>query len=345
MSNSSTKIRVVVPAFRSTVLLKETIKSIKNGLVNFPNSEIVVVDNGENPVLSELLNDYGVIIVKADEKPSAAFARNSGAAGFVAGILVFIDSDVIINQDCIEKLVVPVDNKKADATIGNYSIEVKGLSFTQKYKQLYIHNVYNSVNNQIKNDFWTAICAIDSKVFYDLNGFDSSFSGANGEDQEFGIRLSQKGKVVQMVPDARGTHWHSYSLPGLIKNDLLKGIRALKNGHAYNVPLSDNRHANKKARVSVFIAGLIGLFAFISIFFPIIVALVALLGIFWISLKSDLYSLYFKSQGFFFLIKSILLSLLLEYVRITAVFIFYLTLINKKIGIQVLNTNYASEYE
>lgn len=345
MSNQRIKIRVIVPVFRCTTLLRNCIKSIQQGLTSYPFSEIIVVDNGENSDLLSILSGLNIRIIQADEKPSAAYARNAGATDFENGIIVFIDSDVIINSDCIQKLLQPLIENQVEAAIGNYSSQVDGLTFAQKYKQLYIHYVYSRLSTSIRNDFWTAICAVQSDTFHELNGFDTSFVGANGEDQEFGIRLTQNLKKTLMVPSAKGIHLHNYSLRGIFRNDYVKGLRALRNINLNKVPLNDNRHANKKARVSVFLAGLSALVLMLSFFYPLLFAVSLLLWIFWLLTKSGMYSLFYSSGGAVFMLKSIVLTYLLEFVRIASILVFCLSIVKDKIRNQIFNTKFISEYE
>ena len=191
MTELQKDIRIVIPAFKALDTIKKCIDAVLDAITFHKSWEILIVDNGQNPSLEMLLKDYPVTILKRDENQSAAYARNEGVKGFFNGIIVFIDSDVICEKDSIKNLIKPLQAKLCNATIGNYSKNIKGLSFSQKYKQLYINHIYSREGSKIKNDFWTAICAVDAKVFNELNGFNTNFKGANGEDQEFGIRLTK----------------------------------------------------------------------------------------------------------------------------------------------------------
>jgi len=146
----NTNIRVIIPAYNSNKTIEDCVFAIHNSICGYNSYEIIIVDNGLNTNLKYLLEEYSVKIIKATEKHSAAYVRNIGAEGFSNGILIFIDSDVVIEKECIEVLVSPIIAGLASATIGNYSKNVDMLNFAQKYKQLYINYIYSKENTDIK---------------------------------------------------------------------------------------------------------------------------------------------------------------------------------------------------
>jgi cellulose synthase/poly-beta-1,6-N-acetylglucosamine synthase-like glycosyltransferase len=232
--------------------------------------EVVVVDDGGNGDLRELLSSYPVRIVDRgagrDEvsvhasRPSAAQARNCGARGFTDGILVFVDSDVETERTAIERLTAPIREGRADATVGCYSADVRGMGFAQKYKHLYICNVYSRVNGFIRNEFWTALGAIEAGTFSQVGGFSSGECPLPQEDTELGLRLTQKGSRILAVPSARGRHLKHYSVRTLFLNDLRKGIGSVCLYVSRGVPVTDNRHASSRDVLAVASAcGLVGL--------------------------------------------------------------------------------------
>ena len=317
-------LRVVVAAYNADKTIQTCIDAIIAAL-NFHESwEIYVVDNGQNFQLSKILKNFPVIILKRDILNSAAFSRNEGAKKFNNGVLVFIDSDVVCEKKCIEKLIVPIIQKKCHASIGNYSTNVNGLKFSQKYKQLYIHHIYNNSSFDIKNDFWTAICAVDAHVFNELGGFDVSFMGANGEDQEFGIRLTRFGYSVLFVNNALGKHLNPYGVFNIIKNDFKKGLKAVKNSLDNKVPLSDNRHAKMNDKIAVlFSISTMVLLTFV-IFNKYFLYLSLLSFLPWLFFRSKLIQTFIKNGGVFFFLKAMLFMFCLDIIRFICVVLGFL---------------------
>jgi len=332
MKNINNNIRIVIPAFNAGNTIIRCLDAVLESL-SFTNSwEIIIVDNGQNPDFKILLKDYSVKILKRDNIHSAAFARNEGALGFDNGILIFIDSDVICQKNCIKELIEPVQIGFCNASIGNYSKNITGLSFTQKYKQLYINKIYDKDNSNIKNDFWTAICSVDAEVFHNLNGFNSNFKGANGEDQEFGIRLTRNGYQVKSVITANGQHLNPYGLFKIIQNDFKKGFTAIQNSFVNKVPISDNRHAQTTDILAVFFSvAFIVLVVFGTMNFSILQFSIFIFILWFISRISLLYN-FLKLGGFFFFIRAVFLAYILDLIRFLTVFVYSLKHIFLKIN-------------
>jgi glycosyltransferase involved in cell wall biosynthesis len=317
-----TNIRIVIPAYNADATIKDCLHSVINSIQQFNDYEIIIVDNGLNSNLDSLTKNSSVKVIKATEKQSAAYARNIGTKEFSDGIIIFIDSDVVIEKECIPNLISPIIEGTASATIGNYSTNIENLNFAQKYKQLYINYIYSKTNTKIKNDFWTAISAIKAKTFHNLNGFDTSFKGANGEDQEFGIRLTKNNYSVYTTP-AFGKHLNPYTIKKLILNDFRKGITAMGNSFNNNVSVLDNRHVNKYSIYAVVTSFmLVATIPFIYIYnfyyVPVILFFV------WFTLRYSLLKIYIKERNIIFKLKSIFLAFILDLVRATAVFVAYI---------------------
>lgn len=278
-----------------------------------------MADNGGNDKIHSLFQNYPIQIIQCDKIQSAAYARNEGARGFNDGILVFLDSDVVCEKYCIQNLVIPILEQTCHATIGNYSTELKGLTFTQKYKQLYIHSTYDNDKKEIKNDFWTAICAVNANVFHKLKGFDPTFKGAGGEDQEFGIRMTKNGYFTTSVQKANGQHLNPYGFYNVIHNDFRKGLTALKNSFENKVSITDNRHSKINDILSV-ILSFSTLFSLLTalLYSPfIIISIVFFIG--WMISRISLLSVFIRYGGIIFAIKSLLFMYLLDLVRFLCV--------------------------
>jgi len=319
MNQINKPIRIVVPAFKAEKTILQCVQAIINATACFTLWELVVVDNGSNDELKAILKLTPAQIINAQELPSAAYARNKGAQGFKYGILIFIDSDVIVEVGSLYHLVLPIINKQAMATIGNYSKDVSELNFAQSYKQLYIHHMYKQKSQLVQNDFWTAISAVDSTVFQSLQGFDSSFKGANGEDQEFGIRLTTKGYKILSISKAMGKHLNPYTLSKIIGNDYRKGLTAMSNSLENKVPLRDNRHAKHRSVISVLLATCVPIYFTLSLLFNLPVGITFIFFLFWVIFRLNLIQCFVQTKGFAFLMKSIFLIYALDIVRFICV--------------------------
>ncbi|MBV8591332.1 MAG: glycosyltransferase, partial [Acetobacteraceae bacterium] len=282
-------------------------------------------DDGANGDVGAILLGLPVRVVMTGVSGSAAVARNAGAAGFAGTFLVFVDSDVLVEPDCIQQLVQPLAEGRAEATVGSYSSDVRGLSFAMRYKQLYVARIYSRRAGYVRNDFWTAACAINGSVFAALGGFDASFRGACGEDAELGCRLSRAGGRILAVPEAIGHHRHPLSLIGLFANDWRKGLVAIANYSRSGGPISDNRHATVRDMVSVLFATILAALLLASAFVAsgmvaagaVATPVAAVFGLYTLA-RADIVAV-FLSEGLSFAAAAFLVMVALDWLRLACV--------------------------
>jgi len=317
--NAPVVARIVIPAFKASRTIRSVVEAVLQSQ-DAPHFEIVVVDDGGNDDLPKTLFGAPVEIVCTGGSGSAAVARNRGSLGFGGRFLVFIDADVVVDSLCLKRLLQPLQDGQAEATVGNYSKDVVGMSFASRYKQLYISRIYQRQSGYLRNDFWTAVSAMDAAVFNQLNGFDTHFRGAAGEDEELGIRLTRTGSRIQAVPEALGHHRNSLSVPNLLRNDWRKGRIAMDNYLHRDKSISDNRHATRRDMLAVACATAVGIAALALVLgrSPSLTLAAGTLALGYILTRIDILRV-FASQGIWFVVRAAGLMFLLDLVRATCV--------------------------
>lgn len=318
----SAMVRIVIPAHGAAATLRDCIASVVQNLRDAPvTGEIVVVDDGDNGDIAQLLDGFAVQLVHTDAR-NAAVARNVGTAGFTGDILVFVDADVRLDAGAINRLLVPLIRDSADATFGNYSRDVTGLHFFQQYKQLYISRIYSRKHENLQYFFWTAIGAVKTDVFRELGEFSPGLPGRIGEDVEFGQTLTRCGKRVAMVPDATGRHLKEYRFLSLVGNDFRKGVSSVFLSLQNAVPVTSNPHATRIDAVAA-------LYAFMALMLCLLVWCVpcanalknvasGLLLLPYLVFRREFIVLQVQ-QGWFFALQSLPVMYFLDVVRIASV--------------------------
>jgi glycosyltransferase involved in cell wall biosynthesis len=311
------EVAVVIPAYRAEATVQLCVDAVCRSTIGHP-VQIIVVDDGGNPQLARRLESYPVTIVATGDVGSAAYARDLGARHGDSEILLFLDADVIVEPGAIKKLVQPIHDGEAHATVGNYSRQLHGLSFAQSYKQLYVSHIYSRRHGYITNEFWTALGAVKTSVYRNLRGFDTSVRGATGEDVDFGIRLTQANCRILQKADAVGQHRHPFTLVTLLKNDLVKGMNLSRNFVIGKTPLRGNRHSSTRDICAVVLAFLLmilspgALLASLSLGATSMLGLLMLLG--YCAARADLLRT-LRQPGGLFLLRSLPLMYALDLVR------------------------------
>ncbi len=315
MSQGVDTVRVVIPCKD----VDETIHACLSAVSRTRGVEcqFVVVDDGGNSTLEQWQSRQGFSLVKSGNGSGAGAARNHGARGFAGRVLVFVDADVeVATSDTIATLVDPIFRGEAQATVGCYSPTGRD-SFFSTYKNLYLAYTYGTRTGELKNTFWTGLCAIDRTWFEKIGGFKECYAGAGPEDIEFGIALTMGGGKVLAVPGARGTHLARLDFKGILANDLRKGSEDVYVHWARKIPLTNNRHVELADILAVAFAScavlLLGLSPFVGAG-PWIVCAFLYLGF-----RRKLLLKAFRGRGVRFFLQSVALSFILDLVRACAI--------------------------
>lgn len=128
LSNSCPLVSICIPAYNSVEYIEETINCLLNQ--TYQNIEIIVVDDGSKDGTEEILKkiDSPKFNYLQQLNSGASSARNKAYSISKGEFIKFLDSDDLINQDCIERQVLKIkDNQDfiASAKWGRFYIKDK----------------------------------------------------------------------------------------------------------------------------------------------------------------------------------------------------------------------------
>ncbi|UCB53316.1 MAG: glycosyltransferase family 2 protein, partial [Candidatus Zixiibacteriota bacterium] len=95
-------ISVIIPIRNGLDTLGQCLASLKR--MNFPDFEVIVVDDGSEKDCSEVVNSYGFKSIRLKKPSGVECARNKGAELATGEILVFIDCDMIVPPDALQRI-------------------------------------------------------------------------------------------------------------------------------------------------------------------------------------------------------------------------------------------------
>jgi glycosyltransferase involved in cell wall biosynthesis len=112
-------VSIVVPCYNAERFLRETLESAL--LQTYPNTEIIVIDDGSTDGTAELIRSYGGR-VNAEFGPNrgASAARNRGTALARGEFIQYLDADDLLLADAIERRVAALQETGGDVAYSDW---------------------------------------------------------------------------------------------------------------------------------------------------------------------------------------------------------------------------------
>lgn len=202
------KISVIVPVFNVPLGLKDTLNSLVEQ--NFPQDlfEIIVADNGSTDntfsVIESFIERYPKLIraVQENDIQSSYAARNKGIKAAKGSIITFIDADMTVEKDWLEKVVESFKKNQPDCLVCN----VKVITVRKSVFALYDKMVSFPIEHYVKEMHFTPVgcLTIYLDIFDKIGLFDENL--ISGGDREFGNRVHEAGYKIRYEPDIIMNH-------------------------------------------------------------------------------------------------------------------------------------------
>lgn len=175
--------------------LTQCIESIFSSIIdsNLSSYEIIYVDsNSEDDSIERCLKFSNVRIFKLTDRYNPPIARNIGASKSEGEILFFLDADMTINPNFINKMMID-GNLIHPLVAGRVNDKILGKN-REVITEMICHESENSYLKLITGGAFV----IEKKVWDSIGGMDNRF--VKGADPELGIRLASKGVYLLNLP-------------------------------------------------------------------------------------------------------------------------------------------------
>lgn len=238
------KISVVIPVKNSLATLPECISAVKAN--TYEDYEIVVVDDLSEDGSADYARKAGCRVVRSHSPHGVSAARNTGAIESEGEIIFFIDSDIIIEKDSLEKLAEIYETLQPDAVVGVQSEKLRFNNFLSQFKNLWMRYTYLNQPEYVAL-FYTSAASIKKELFLKVGGFDEKYNVPNVEDTDFGQKYFREGYRIYLARNLPVEHVKSYALKSILKTDyyrarglvkmvLRRGIKGISGGNTTSVP-------------------------------------------------------------------------------------------------------------
>jgi glycosyltransferase involved in cell wall biosynthesis len=179
---SAPEISVVIPVHDGGAPFLECLRSISAS--SWRDFEVIVVDDGSTESIGRAAASFPCRLVALPVNLGPANARNVGARQARGRLLFFLDADILVRRDTLEKIVRAFsDEPQIDALFGSYAKDTEPRNFVSRYKNL-LHHYTHQNSDPDAVTFCGGFGAIRREVFLQMGGFDPSWRFL--EDIEFG---------------------------------------------------------------------------------------------------------------------------------------------------------------
>lgn len=206
-------VSIIIPVHNGGESFRQCLSSVQSFAP--PETEVVIVVDGGSDASWELAQASGAKVIQLPEAGGPARARNLGAKASQGDILFFIDADVTIGVNTVDRMMQTFEqNPTLAALIGSYDDAPGAPNFLSQYKNLF-HHYTHQMGCEEASTFWGACGAIRRDVFLAMGGFDESYRYPSVEDIELGYRLKQAGYQIQLCKTVQVKHlkrWEPISL-------------------------------------------------------------------------------------------------------------------------------------
>lgn len=191
-------VSIVIPVFNEERYLSSCLSSVM--ALNYPKDhlEILLIDNGSTDRSLEIARGFHEVIIYVKENVKVGAVRNHGVQKAKGTIVVFLDSDCIVDREWLNHGVGTLMESPDDVIGGQYLLR-EDPSWLEK------HWMLSSPNQRARQNALVGGCVFISKeVFENVGGFDETLNA--GEDNDLTKRLRDKHFNVKINPSLSVVH-------------------------------------------------------------------------------------------------------------------------------------------
>jgi GT2 family glycosyltransferase len=310
------RLSVIVPAHNAASLLPDTMAALRRSTLPREAWELLVVDDASTDGTAGVASAHGadgVITLPAPARGPGG-ARNAAAMAARGDWLVFIDADVRVHPDTLERFdLASRGNHGLVAVFGSYDASPSASGLLSEYRNL-LHRYVHLRGAGNAETFWAGCGAVRRDAFIAVAGFDTArFPRPQIEDIELGYRLRDRGGRILLDPSIEATHLKRWRFWQMLRTDVRdRGIpwtRLLLERRGRTAPTL-NTGAAEQLKVAGAACGAAALVAAMAFAEPWLALLgVALLGMVAI-LNRETYAWFARQRGPLFALATVPLNLL-----------------------------------
>lgn len=217
---SAVPISVVMAVCDGAAVLPRSLDALQRSRLPRSQWELIVVDDASTDDSAAIAAGYADVLVRLPGKPRGpAYARNRGCEVTRGALIVFVDADVCVHPDVLDRFATLFADPAVGAAFGSYDDHPPAPGLVSRFRNLLHHHVHQ-VNAGEARTFWAGCGAVRREALVAAGMFNEwHFSRPQIEDIEIGQRLRRHGYVVLLRPEIQGTHLKHWTLTSMMLTD------------------------------------------------------------------------------------------------------------------------------
>jgi GT2 family glycosyltransferase len=225
INNDLLKVSIIIPCHNAQKTIVDCLDGLRSQ--DYPNYEIIVIDDNSNDKTLEILqNSNGIKVLRNESNYGPAYSRNRAIQEAEGEMLLLIDSDSLVeDRKLIYKHILAHRQARADIIGGGIQGIGRGpVAKADNYCHWYTNKPYS--DNRMTTHLVTNNMSMKKMVFKNIGGFNEALK--TGEDVDFCERAMRAGYSLGLYTDAVVKHRDRESLKEFIKNFYIVGINKIQ---------------------------------------------------------------------------------------------------------------------
>ena len=220
ISSDPPLVSVIIPVYNAADHLSRCLASLAGSTCS--DYECIVIDDASTDNSAAVAENSGARVIRSPVNAGPATARNRAISEANGPILLFLDSDVCVEPDTVQRVIDRFEKEpETDAVIGSYDDQPGQPDFLSRYRNLLHHFVHQHASEDAST-FWSGCGAIRREVLLRCGGFDERFRRPSVEDIELGYRLKAEGRSIRLDKNLRVKHLKKWTFRDVIRTDIFQ---------------------------------------------------------------------------------------------------------------------------
>lgn len=219
---------VIIPAWNAESTLKGCLDSLD--AQTMAPDQVLLVNDGSSDGTSSIASFRGITVLETAGRQGPAAARNMGAEAADSDILIFLDADVTVPEDLVQRISAHFADQSVWAVQTLYSPVCPAADSVSRYQNFYYYYSLHRMPQGKTATFATWCAAVRRDRFLEAGGFNVRIPEPTVEDEELGYTIADSGGTIILDKNIQVTHLAEYNLAQFTRRRLRMARAQAKSG-------------------------------------------------------------------------------------------------------------------